>query len=140
MRPRLPWLLLAVSMAFNAFFAFGYLQGEAHAGQRRSFRDRARAMARQLDLDDRQLQAFEQILEGYERLREARAPQREAFWAELVKDRPDEKLLDDYMAGEPARRDRLAKLALIQKMIALLSPQQREKLVQLVKKRSPPPK
>ena len=135
MKTKVPWILLAVSLAFNVFFAAGYVRAKDRMAKRRTFKGRARIMARKLKLDDRQLEAFEQLLSEYGQLRKNRAPQREAFMAELIKAKPDEKLLEEHVAGEAARKRRLAKLALMRKFIGLLTPQQREQFVQSVKKR-----
>lgn len=142
MKAKVPWILLAVSLAFNVFFAAGYVffavgyfQAKGRMARRRGFKGRARIIARKLDLDDRQQQAFENVLGEFDQLRKDRAPQRDAFMAELIKDEPDEKVLEEFMAGEAATTRRLAKLALMRKFIRLLTPQQREQFVQLVKKR-----
>lgn len=135
MKAKLPWILLAVSLAFNVFFAVGYFQAKGRMAKRRTFKGRARIIARKLNLDDHQQQAFESFLGEFDQLRKDRAPQRDAFMAELIKDKPDEKLLEEHVAGEAARKRRLAKLALRRKFIGLLTPQQREQFVQLVKKR-----
>jgi Spy/CpxP family protein refolding chaperone len=136
MKAKVPWVLLAVSLAFNVFFAVGYVQAKGRMAKRRGFKGRARIIARKLKLDDRQQQAFESILGEFDQLRKDRAPQWDAFMAELIKDKPDEKLLEELVAGEAATKRRLAYLALRRKFIGLLTPQQREQYVQLVKKRS----
>jgi len=136
MKAKAPWILLAVSLAFNIFFAVGYVHAKGRMAKRRGFKGRARIVARKLKLDDRQQQELESIFGEFDQLRKDRAPQRDAFMAELIKDEPDEKLLEEFMAGEAAKTRRLAKLALMRKFIRLLTPQQREQFVQLVKKRS----
>ena len=136
MKAKLPWILLAVSLAFNVFFAAGYVRAKSRMAKRRGFKGWARTIARKLDLDDRQQQELESIVGEFDQLRKDRAPQRDAFMAELIKDEPDEKLLEEFMAGEAAKTRRLAKLALMRKFIGLLTPQQREQFVQSVKRRS----
>lgn len=135
MKAKVPWILLAVSLAFNVFFAVGYVQAKNRMAKRRGFKGRARIMASKLGLDDRQQQAFESILGEFDQLRKNRAPQWDAFMAELIKDKPDEKLLEEFMAGEAATKRRLASLAMWRKFINLLRPEQREMYVQLMKKR-----
>ena len=135
MKAKVPWILLAVSPAFNVFFTVGYVRAKGRMAKRRGFKGRARIIARKLKLDDRQQREFEKVLGEFDQLRKDRAPQRDAFMAELTKDEPDEKLLEEFMAGEAATTRRLANLALMRKFIGLLTPQQREQYVQLVKKR-----
>ena len=135
MKAKAPWILLAVSLAFNVFFAVGYGQAKGRMAKSRGFKGRIRIIARKLNLDDRQQQAFESILGEFDQLRKDRAPQRDAFMAEMIKDKPDEKLLEEFMAGEAATTRRLANLALMRKFIGMLTPQQREQYVQLAKKR-----
>jgi Spy/CpxP family protein refolding chaperone len=135
MKAKIPWILLAASLAFNVFFAGGYVHAKGRMAKSRGFKGRARVIARKLKLDDRQQQAFEGILGEFDQLRKDRAPERDAFMAELIKDEPDEKLLEEFMAGDSAKMRRLANLALMRKFIGLLTPQQREHYVQLIKKR-----
>ena len=135
MKAKAPWILLAVSLAFNVFFTVGYVRAKGRMAKCRGFKGRARIIARKLKLDDRRQQEFENVLGEFDQLRKDRAPQRDAFMAELIKDKPDEKVLEEFMAGEAATTRRLAKLALMRKFIGLLSPQQREQYVQLIKKR-----
>lgn len=134
MKAKAPWTLLLVSLAFNVFFAAGYVRAWGRT-RRRGFKGWARTIARKLDLDDRQQQQLDSIVGEFDQLRKDRAPQRDAFMAELIKDKPDQKLLEEFVAGEAAKTRRLAKLALMRKFIGLLTPQQREQFVQLVKKR-----
>jgi len=135
MKAKIPWILLAVSLAFNVFFAIGYVQAKDRMAKSRGFKARARMIARKLDLDDRQQKAFEDILGQFDQLRKDRAPQRDAFMAELIKDEPDDRRLEEYMTGEEAKNRRLANLALMRKFIGILTPQQRQKYVELVKER-----
>jgi len=135
MKAKIPWILLAASLAFNVFFAIGYVQAKDRVAKSRGFKARARMIARKLDLDDRQQKAFEGILGEFDQLREDRAPQRDAFMAELIKDEPDQKRLEEYMTGDDATKRRLANLALMRKFIGLLTPAQRQKYVRLIKER-----
>ena len=98
MKAKVPWILLAVSLAFNIFFTVGYVRAWGRMTRCRGFKGRARIIARKLNLDDEQQQDFENILSEFEELRKQRAPQRDAFMAELIKDEPDEK------KGDPAEQ------------------------------------
>ncbi|HET6429249.1 MAG TPA: hypothetical protein VFJ30_12610 [Phycisphaerae bacterium] len=136
MKARLPWILLAVSVVFNAFFLVGFLRARLEAEKPRTFLEKAHRMAERLDLDQAQMAEFEHIVDEMERLRQQRAPEKDAFLAELTKENPDPKVLENYVASEAANEYRLNKLSLARKLVALLTPEQRQKLVELMQKRA----
>ena len=140
MKAKLPWILLAVSFAFNAFFAIGFLHAGGEMKRKKTFRARAEFVAKKLDLDDQQRKLFEDSLDKIEQLSRDRRSGLDAFLAELIKDEPDTKRLEDYVAGDSAKKYRLAKLAVMRKFIGILRPQQRQLLVELIKKRRSPRK
>lgn len=140
MKTRLPWILVAVSVVFNAFFLIGFVQARAAAQRPRTFLEKAHRLAKKLELDQQQMAEFEHLIDEFQRLRTERAPQREAFLAEMIKDEPDEKVLKDYVAGEAAGEYRLNKLSLARKLVDLLRPEQRQEFVELIQKRSAPSK
>ena len=133
MKRTLPWILLAISLAFNIFFAVGFLRARSRMQRARTFRGRAEIIAKRLQLDDRQLEVFEGLLGEYEQLRKERAPERDLFLAEIVKDKPDEKVLEDFVAGDSVKQHRLARLAVMRRFVGLLRPEQREKFIEIVK-------
>ena len=134
MKARLPWLLVAVSVVFNAFFLIGFLQARAEAERPRTFLEKAHRMAERLDLDEQQMAQFEHLVDEFGRLREQRAPDRDAFLAEMVKEDPDEKVLENYVAGEAAIEYRLNRLSLTRKLVGLLTPEQRERFSEMIQK------
>lgn len=136
MKTRLPWLLVMISVAFNAFFAVGFLQARGHREMARTAEGRARLMAKRLELDDKQLETFEALLGELQQFREARAPRRDAMLAEIVKDEPSQMALEELLNGPDAQKGRLTRLAMIRKFVRLMRPEQREKWTQLVKRRS----
>jgi len=135
MKTRLPWILLAVSVVFNAFFLAGFLRARSEAEKPRTFQEKADRMAARLDLDPQQKAQFENIVDEFDRLRKERTPEREAFLAELVKEDPDEKTLENYVTGEAADEYRLKKLSLARQFVALLRPEQRKKFTEMIRKR-----
>ena len=136
MKSRLPWVVVAASLAFNVLFMVGFLRARKDvAKEPRTSRDRFKRIADKLDLDERQWQAVEQFLDKKEQLRKDRAPQRDALLAEIVKENPDTKALEEFVLGKAAGDYRLARLALMQEFIAVLRPQQRERYVELIRKR-----
>ena len=135
MKSRLPWILVLASLTFNVLFVAGFVGARSDAAKPRNYRDRFKRIAEKLDLDEQQWQAVEQFLDKRAKLRKDRAPQRDALLAEIVKEKPDKKALEESVLGEAARDYRLARLALMQEFIAVLRPQQREKYVELIRKR-----
>ena len=136
MRTKLILILLAVSLTFNVFFALGFLGAKNKMARSRTFRGRAELIAKRLDLDEQQWQSFEQLLDEMEQLRKANTPRRDALLAEIVKNNPDEKVLEELVSGDAAEDYRKGRLALIRKFTAMLHPEQREKFIEMVKKRS----
>lgn len=141
MKARLPWILLAVSLAFNVFAAVGRLQCSppkspaATTGRAApSARDRVAALAEKLNLSAEQRKEFEQAMTESDKLREARSPLKDKFLSELIKDSPDEKVLEDYMTGPETDQYRVKRLELMTRFVKVLSPEQRQMFVQLMKK------
>ncbi len=138
MTKRLPWLLLAVSVAFNIFVAVGFFTAHHKVKQSRGFKGRTELFARHLNLTDSQRQEYDNLMQQMDQLRQSRISQREAFRQELIKDHPDQKVLEDYLTGPEACQQRLLRLEILRKMVEVLTPQQREKLLQLLKKPDAP--
>ena len=135
MKARLPWMLVAVSVVFNVFFVISFVHARTEAEKPRTFLEKAQRMAKKLDLDEQQMAEFEHIIDELERLRTERTPQREAFLAEMIKEDPDDKVLENYVAGEAAIEYRLNKLSVALKLVALLKPEQRQTFVELIRQR-----
>lgn len=124
--------LLIISLAFNVFFVLGSVQISKEPDKSRSFEDRAHRIAEKLQLDQQQYERFEQFLARFNELRQANASRREEFFDELLKPDPDQKLLKDFYVGSAALEYRLARLAVMQEFIEMLSPQQRDMFVQMI--------
>lgn len=135
MKARLPLTLLVVSAVFNAFFLAGFLRARSDAEKPRTFREKADRIAARLGLDEHQRPQFDNIVDEFDRLRKDRTPQRDAFLAELVKENPDEKALQDYVTGEAADDYRLKRLSLTRQFVALLRPEQRKKFEEMIRQR-----
>ena len=128
--------LLIVSLAFNVFFTVGFFQACKQEDKARTLEGRARIMAEKLKLDQQQYKVFETLLAEFTKLRQTRAAQRDAFFAELVKDQPNEKMLEDLCAGDSVKQYRLDMLALMRKFIGMLHPQQRETFLEIIRNRN----
>ena len=128
--------LLIVSLAFNVFFAVGFFQACKQEDKARTLEGRAHIMAEKLKLDEQQHKVFETVLAEFTKLRQTRAAQRDAFFTELVKNQPNEKMLKDLCAGDAVRQYRLDTLALMQKFMSILRPQQREMFLEIIRSRN----
>ena len=129
-------IILAVSLAFNILFAAGYLQARKRMEEARTFRGRSEALARQLELDAEQYEVFNHLRDEFEQLSGRMASEREVFINELIKEKPDQKILEDFCVGKSMKQIRLERLALMQRFVSILRQDQRAKLVERVKNRS----
>ena len=79
-------------------------------------------LAKRLDLDEEQYKNFQQR-------RQSMGGKRQAFLDELIKGQPDQKLLESFA---------LEVLALMQEFMRDLSPEQKQKFVEIISKRFSP--
>ena len=128
-------ILLAVSLAFNVFAVVGYLLPYVEPQHARSPEARAKMMAEKLSLDPQQQAIYEKLMLAHAKLREARSLRRDAFYAELLKEHPDEEELKAYLTSSSTDEHRLAMLALVQKFVGVLRPEQRDMFVQTIRNR-----
>ena len=129
-------IVLIVSLAFNIFFVLGFFQAGKQEKRAKTLEGRARIMAAKLSLDQQQNELFEELLTDFTQLRQDRTDQRSEFYSELIKDKPNEKRLKDFCVGKSARKHRLDTLALMQRFIGILRPQQREMFLEIVNSRN----
>ncbi len=137
MKPKLPWILLVISLAFNAFL-IGSAQTRKQIERAKTFKVRTEAIANQLNLDPQQYENFTRIRDEFEQVLRQLTEKRQEFFAELVKDHPDQKVLDEFRSGDSVKQLRLQVLDWIQSFFGILRPEQRQKLVELVRKRAGP--
>ena len=119
MKTRILTILLVVSLAFNAFCIVGKLCPRNKMRFGHGSRGRMQRWAKKLDLTDEQVERFKQR-------RQSMGAKRQAFFAELIKDKPDQKLLESFA---------LERLALIQECMRDLSPEQKQKFTERINKR-----
>ena len=139
----LPWVLLALSLALNAFFLGGHVYGRVHHRDFAHYEaDRARYLGEQLGLSDTQIAAFRQMREKTRDLRRnvfgSNREHRTAMWAELAKEQPDQAEIDrrlEAMTNAWLTYQR-EKIALTREFIASLSAEQRTKYFELAEQRS----
>ena len=109
MKPRLPWILFAVSLALNLFFAAGVFYNKLEAERLSAGPDeRVAALAEQLGLSEAQqaglLALREQAMERREAVRSQRQERRTALMAELAKPELDRDRLSELMREGMERR------------------------------------
>jgi uncharacterized membrane protein len=140
--PRLPWILLALSLALNAFFVGGFfwVRGEATRAQMRPA-ERFELIAHDLNLDTKQRAAFEHFI-GIMRmrsrhLREANLPLIEEAWGELAKPKPDDGLIDRNLDTAATNRHafQLDTSHALRGFLSALSDDQRRQFVEFAKNR-----
>ena len=140
MRAKLPLLLLGISLAFNMFFVAGFFQAYEQATKARTLRGRAAIIAQKLELNQEQYEQFQGLVGEFEQLRQKNISQREALLAELIKDEPDEEVLEQYCEGGTIKQHRKARLSLVRRFMNLLRPEQREAFAEIIEKRNSPSK
>ena len=141
MKDKLPWILLVVSVALNAFFVGGYVNAQVAADRVETVKGRAAAVAERLGLSAEQRQAFSDLRQGRrearQRLRSDSAAVAGAYWDEVVKDRPDAAVLADLQAQRLERR-RLYQseiTGLMRDFVQGLTPEQRGRFAEFMKRR-----
>ena len=115
MKTKILTIVLVLSLVFNVFFALGYFPILRHKRQGKTFHGRTERIAEKLNLDQDQYKLFQDI-------RESKSNQRQAYLAELVKDNPDQKLLE---------RLSLEGLNNMQKFMRSLRPEQRQLFLEM---------
>ncbi len=142
MRPKMPWILFAISLALNVFFAGGVIYSKMTAerlehspGQRTDY------VAEQLNLSDSQREGLvalrTKVRERWGARRDERGGQRGALMAELVKPELDLERLEALIRDRSDQRiPRFKELARdLHAYLATLSPEQREQFVAMSEKR-----
>lgn len=109
-------MVLVVSLAFNAASLVGYFLIRWRMQRAHSPEGRMELLATRLDLDEEQYKRFKQRREGM-------GDKGREFLAELIKDEPDQKLLEKFM---------LERLASRQEFMRDLRPEQRQKFVEQI--------
>lgn len=164
MKRNLPWILLGLSLVFNAVFVGGFLHArlgghgiqqmaggpdmwrEAEDGARgEELRTRAERrigwMVRRLDLTADQERQLRSILESFRtsgrELRDQLAPYRAAIVNEILSDTPDLAAIEENLSALDGARSVTAR-TIVSELLAFrnsLSPEQRAKLAEIVARR-----
>ena len=139
MKTKGPWILLCVSVVFNVLFIAGYHRSKSHTAHRWSLEDRARWISERLDLDPAQQVTFNQLLEetieNRTQFHQAKQAWKSQLVDELVKDEPDPAVLEAFVKQDHHKEHRKLMVQQIGRLMAILQPQQRQTLQQLLKDR-----
>jgi len=140
MKTLLPWFLFAVSVAFNVFFVVGMSYGHRGRSGRPGPEERTALLHRKLDLDEAQKTAILELERKSEeersRIDAERGSRFDALMKELVKDKPDEAVISEFVkTGNSAQR--LQRFVdHVRSVMKVLRPEQREKAVELFRRPS----
>lgn len=140
MKKALPWLLAAISLCFNVFFVFGLARGLVEKGKCSTPEGRADLLACAVEADEAQHAA---ILDAEKKshgervlLVERRDTLMERVWTELVKDEPDEGVFREFVKSEGSQGRHAAFLGKMRAIMKVLSPGQRAKAAEFLRKRA----
>ena len=141
-RSRLPWILLALSLALNLCFVGGvfWVRMEASHAQMGPA-ERMEQVVRQLALDGNQRAAFERFVRTMRmkarQLRETNQPLIDSAWQEFAKQQPDDAATDKLFeqAADNRRGFQLETGRALREFLAALSEDQRAKFIAFVRNR-----
>lgn len=146
MMRRLPWVLLGLSIAFNFFFAGGFMHARSSLEQVQEKPEvRKDVLAERLDLTQEQKEEFDRIRRATsEKIRQARQAMVEArqeLWDRVGSSpgEPQTVLEVAEFEAEQARQLRLIGAESIRQFMKVLSPEQRQKLAEMGRHYGPPP-
>lgn len=140
MKTRHSWVLLALSVCFNLFFAIGYARTRLVLRDLETPEGRERLVAERLDLDHGQRREFDrvgdEIRAAVDRYRRANAGSLDEFWAEMVKDRPDPRRIEAMVLDRTKLREGLNVQMVLEmlKFVQVLDQRQKEAYVRIVRK------
>jgi uncharacterized membrane protein len=142
----LPWVLLALSVALNAFFIGGHVYTRSLSHRLGgSGEERTSALAQRLGLDDAQRTAYRESRRAVgPKLRELRTearPHVNKLWDEMTRPQPDEALIEAELKTIGGLRLNFEREALssARTFMKTLSPEQRRSFADYARERFPGP-
>jgi Spy/CpxP family protein refolding chaperone len=141
-KTKLPWVLLCVSLCFNAFFVAGYLSARRIPELLATPEGRARLICDRLGLDEKQRAEYVRLdsvrSARLEEIRKPYAKEYDAFWAEVLKDNPDRARVMEMQGQAAVLRGRISKARaeFLLDMMALLTADQRAHYRRMARGRS----
>jgi len=138
------WILLAGSLAFNGFFALGFIQARNMVQKFQSPQGRAEILAERLKLTPEQKTLFwreSRVIarQGFEIAKELEKVTNR-FFAEVQKENPDREVIFQILSQTNHDRARLTRIRTEHWMIIMrsLRPEQRQLFVDLIRAKSFP--
>lgn len=138
---RILWILLAGSIAFNVFFALGFIQARNTVAKFQTPKGRAEILAGRLKLTPEQQKVFWRegraiARKGLEIAEEIDKVQNQ-FFAEVQKDNPSREVVFQILSQTNDERARLTRIRTEHWMVVMqsLTPEQRKLFVDLVRAR-----
>jgi uncharacterized membrane protein len=137
---RLPWILLALSLALNLFFVGGVFWVRSQHGPMGPA-ERVERLAKQLTLDANQRTAFERFVQTIRLkardLRETNQPLVDEAWQDFAKAQPDEAAVDKLFeaAANNRRNFQVEAGRALRAFLITLNEEQRATFITLVKSR-----
>lgn len=135
------WILLAGSLAFNGFFALGFIQARNMVEKFQSPKGRAEILAERLKLTPEQKKVFWRegmaiARQGMEIAKELEKDQNR-FFAEVLKENPDREIIFQILSQTNDERARLTRIRTEHWMVIMqsLRPEQRRLFVDLIRSR-----
>ena len=134
--------LLLASLGFNVFFIYGYLSSRSTLEKLGTPEGRIQLFARKFNLSkeqEEQIIALNTELRGkmdsYDKENKAELDE---FWGEMIKDKPDSDRIDVLLETTSTKRKQLRRdmVRFFQKVFALLTPEQRRQVAQMIRERS----
>jgi uncharacterized membrane protein len=138
--PRLPWILLALSVALNIFFIGGAVWMHVTHGPLGPA-ERVEAVAKGLSLDATQRAAFDRFIRTVRmrarQLRDANEPLVEEAWQDFAKAQPDEAAVDKLFeqAADNRRSFQIDTGRALRSFLATLREDQRANFIAMIRSR-----
>lgn len=142
MTAKLPWILLALSLLFNFFFAGGFLHARDEWQPPETETEAVDLVSDRLELDEDQRRTLAELRrdahERARRIRESIAQARQELWADINGGTVDRDRLNEVIEFEAEQRRQLKLLAgeHFRRFLGVLRPEQRRKMGQLLRRRA----
>lgn len=132
-------IVLAASLAFNVFFLVGTFMAQAEVDRAGADEEWIDLLTRELDLDTQQEEKLRAWHEDYalerDQRREEFRSQIERFFDEIVKEEPNQAVIDEFIATAPGREWRAEMVQRSREFMEILRPEQRVQAVELIRNR-----
>lgn len=135
-------VILLISVCFNIFFVTGYTRSRSKLNKLKTREGRVQLLSKRLNLtkskEEQLIQLRQQLQTETDKFKEVNKPEIDAFWAEMIKDKPDTQKICAMVEDLSDKRDklRMVKVDYLRKVLALCTPEQRSDLAEMIRERS----